>query len=66
MSKIRLSIIGCGNVARTLAYLWHKASLVDVVDVVNRSEKSAAKRLNLLVLVSHMVPSTTFNRQMCF
>ena len=41
MSKIRLSIIGCGNVARTLAHLWHKASLVEVVDIVNRSEKSA-------------------------
>ena len=41
MSKIRLSIIGCGNVARTLAHLWHKATLVDVVDIVNRSEKSA-------------------------
>ena len=38
MSKTRLSIIGCGNVARTLAYLWHKTSLVDIV---NRSEKSA-------------------------
>ncbi len=43
MSKIRLSIIGCGNVARTLAHLWHKASLVDVVDIVNRSEKSACE-----------------------
>ena len=41
MSKIRLSIIGCGNVARTLAYLWHKSSLVEIVDIVNRSENSA-------------------------
>jgi len=48
MSKIRLSIIGCGNVAQTLAHLWLKASLVDVVDVVNRSEESANKAVEFI------------------
>ena len=58
MSKIRLSIIGCGSVARALAHLWHKASLVDVVDIVNRSEKSA---LTAAVFIGAGTPHGSFD-----
>jgi len=37
----RLSIIGCGNVAKTMAYLWHQSGTTEIMDVVNRSQKSA-------------------------
>lgn len=38
---LKLSIIGCGNVAKTMGYLWHKHQSIHIVDVVNRSQKSA-------------------------
>lgn len=38
---LKLSIIGCGNVAKTMAFLWHQSNSVEVVDVVNRSQCSA-------------------------
>lgn len=38
---LKLSIIGCGNVAKTLGHLWHKTHSVEIVDVVNRSQASA-------------------------
>ena len=41
MKKLKLSIIGCGNVAKTLAYLWHQSSVVEIGDVVNQSKHSA-------------------------
>jgi predicted short-subunit dehydrogenase-like oxidoreductase (DUF2520 family) len=41
MAKLKLSIIGCGNVAKTMAYLWHQASVVEICDVVNQSQQSA-------------------------
>ncbi|WP_131904369.1 Rossmann-like and DUF2520 domain-containing protein [Cocleimonas flava] len=41
MTKLKLSIIGCGNVAKTLGYLWHNAAVVEMCDVVNQSQQSA-------------------------
>lgn len=38
---LTLSIIGCGNVAKTLAYLWHQKADIEIKDVVNRSQESA-------------------------
>jgi len=38
---LKLSIIGCGNVAKTMAHLWHQSGSVEIVDVVNRSQVSA-------------------------
>lgn len=38
---LKLSIIGCGNVAKTMSYLWHQSGSVEIVDVVNRSQTSA-------------------------
>ena len=38
---LKLSIIGCGNVAKTMAFLWHQSASVEIVDVVNRSQTSA-------------------------
>ena len=38
---LKLSIIGCGNVAKTMAFLWHQSASVEIVDVVNRSQASA-------------------------
>jgi len=38
---LKLSIIGCGNVAKTMSYLWHRAGKVEIVDVVNRSQANA-------------------------
>lgn len=37
----KLSIIGCGSVAKTLAHLWHNTASVVIGDVVNRSLHSA-------------------------
>jgi len=41
MAKLKLSIIGCGNVAKTLAHLWHQTSVIEICDVVNQSQQSA-------------------------
>ena len=41
MHKLTLNIIGCGNVAKTLAHLWHKAGVIEVGDVLNQSQQSA-------------------------
>ena len=38
---LKLSIIGCGNVAKTMSFLWHKSASVEIVDVVNRTQTSA-------------------------
>ncbi len=38
---LKLSIIGCGNVAKTMAFLWHQSGNVEILDVVNRSQLSA-------------------------
>jgi len=38
---LKLSIIGCGNVAKTMAFLWRQSVSVEIVDVVNRSQASA-------------------------
>ena len=38
---LKLSIIGCGNVAKTMAFLWHQSGSVEIVDVINRSQSSA-------------------------
>ena len=48
MTKLKLSIIGCGNVAKTLAYLWHQASVVDICDVVNQSQQSANESVGFI------------------
>jgi len=40
-SMLKLSIIGCGNVAKTMGYLWHQSASAKIVDVVNRSQASA-------------------------
>jgi len=45
---LKLSIIGCGNVAKTMAYLWHKSNNVRIVDVVNRSQQSADKSVDFI------------------
>lgn len=48
MAKPKLSIIGCGNVAKTLAYLWHQASIVEICDVVNQSQQSADESVDFI------------------
>ncbi len=48
MTKLKLSIIGCGNVAKTLAYLWHQASVVEICDVLNRSQQSAEESVEFI------------------
>ena len=45
---LKLSIIGCGNVAKTMAYLWQKAACVEIVDVVNRSKTSANNSVDFI------------------
>lgn len=44
---MKLSIIGCGNVAKTMAYLWH-ANHIEIMDVVNRSQRSADRSVNFI------------------
>lgn len=41
MKKPTLNIIGCGNVAKTLAHLWNKAGVVEIGCVLNQSQQSA-------------------------
>ena len=36
-----LNIIGCGNVAKTIAFLWRQSNSIQIVDVINRSQISA-------------------------
>ena len=48
MTKLKLSIIGCGNVAKTLAYLWHQVSVVEICDVVNQSQQSADESVDFI------------------
>ncbi len=48
MAKLKLSIIGCGSVAKTLAYLWHQASVVEICDVVNQSQQSADQSVDFI------------------
>lgn len=48
MTKLILSIIGCGNVAKTLAYLWNQASVVEICDVVNQSQSSALESVDFI------------------
>ena len=38
---LKLSIIGCGNVAKTIAHLWLQTGNVEIVDVLNRSQPNA-------------------------
>jgi len=45
---LKLSIIGCGNVAKTMGYLWHQSKAVEIVDVVNRSQASADASINFI------------------
>lgn len=40
---LKLSIIGCGNVAKTMGFLWHQAGSAKITDVMNRSQSSADK-----------------------
>ena len=42
---LNLSIIGCGNVAKTMAFLWHQSASVEITDVVNRSQANADESL---------------------
>lgn len=45
---LKLSIIGCGNVAKTIAYLWHQSASVEIFDLVNRSRKSAEESVSFI------------------
>lgn len=45
---LKLSIIGCGNVAKTMAFLWHQTGVVEIVDVVNRSQASANQSVEFI------------------
>ncbi len=42
---LNLSIIGCGNVAKTMAFLWHQSASVEITDIVNRSQANADESL---------------------
>lgn len=45
---LKLSIIGCGNVAKTMAFLWHQAGSVEIFDVVNRTQESADRSVGFI------------------
>lgn len=45
---LKLSIIGCGNVAKTIAHLWHQSGRVEVFDVVNRTQESADESIKFI------------------
>lgn len=45
---LKLSIIGCGNVAKTMAFLWHQSNSVEIVDVINRSQASANQSVEFI------------------
>lgn len=45
---LKLSIIGCGNVAKTMAFLWKQSASVEIVDVVNRSQTNADKSVEFI------------------
>ena len=46
--KKRLNIIGCGNLAKTLAHLWAKQGVFEIGDILNRSEKSATTAVKFI------------------
>ena len=43
-----LNIIGCGNVGKTLGYLWNKEGSFKIQDIVNRSIESSEKAVDFL------------------
>lgn len=45
---LRLSIIGCGKVAKTMAYLWQQTGKIEIVDVINRSQASAEEAVTFI------------------
>ena len=45
---LKLSIIGCGSVAKTMAHLWHQSNSVEILDVVNRSQTSANESVQFI------------------
>ena len=38
---LRLNIIGCGNVGKSLGRLWTKAGVFEIGDILNRSQQSS-------------------------
>lgn len=45
---LRVSIIGCGKVAKSMAYLWYQSGSVDIIDVVNRTQFSAEESVTFI------------------
>jgi len=45
---MKLSIIGCGNVAKTIAYLLYEAGTVEILDILNRTQKSAKSAVSFI------------------
>ncbi len=62
----RLSIIGCGNVAKTLGYLWVRKNVFAIGDILNRSLRSASTAVsfigegNEVAGISAMSPADVF------
>lgn len=44
----KLSIIGCGNVGKTLGYLWARNAVFEIGDVLNRSVRSSAEAVEFI------------------
>lgn len=42
---LRINFIGCGQLGRTLGYLWHHNALLTLGDVLTQSEKSARQAI---------------------
>lgn len=40
---LRLNVIGCGNVGRTLCRLWHRKGIFEIGNILNRSADSASR-----------------------
>lgn len=62
----RLSIIGCGNVGKTLGRLWNHEKVFSISDILNRSEESGSSAVRFIGAgrpvfeISEMSPAEVF------
>lgn len=48
MNMLKLNIIGCGHLGKSLAYLWHKRACFQIQQVMNRSVESATQATDFI------------------
>ncbi len=48
MSQLKLNIIGCGQLGKSLAYLWHRHDCFHIQQVMNRSIASAEQAIQFI------------------